>query len=71
MLEDTEISIRIRTNRALKQKAANELKLMGLTVSDAIRMYLHFIATEKKLPAELKHNAMLISVAKEKRVSTK
>ncbi|KND84237.1 type II toxin-antitoxin system RelB/DinJ family antitoxin [Aggregatibacter actinomycetemcomitans] len=68
---DTEISIRIRTNRALKQKAAKELKLMGLTVSDAVRMYLHFIATEKKLPTELDNNAMLISVAKEKRVSTR
>ncbi|WP_233443272.1 type II toxin-antitoxin system RelB/DinJ family antitoxin [Aggregatibacter actinomycetemcomitans] len=44
---------------------------MGLTVSDAVRMYLHFIATEKKLPTELDNNAMLISVAKEKRVSTR
>ncbi|TYA25170.1 type II toxin-antitoxin system RelB/DinJ family antitoxin [Aggregatibacter actinomycetemcomitans] len=68
---DTEISIRIRTNRDLKQKAAKELKLMGLTVSDAVRMYLHFIATEKKLPTELDNDAMLISVAKEKRVSTR
>ncbi|MBF1220527.1 MAG: type II toxin-antitoxin system RelB/DinJ family antitoxin [Haemophilus parainfluenzae] len=65
---DSDISIRIRTNRALKNQAAKELRKMGLTVSDAIRLYLSYIANEKKLPNELTNSAVLISIAKERKL---
>lgn len=63
---NTEISIRIRTNRNLKQKAAKELKKMGLTVSDAVRIYIHYIATEKKLPDEINDRVVLVNSIKGK-----
>lgn len=65
---DSDISIRVRTNRALKNQAAKELRKMGLTVSDAIRLYLSYIANEKKLPNELTNSAVLISIAKERKL---
>ena len=46
-MTDSDISIRVRTSRALKNQAAKELRKMGLTVSDAIRLYLSYIANEK------------------------
>ncbi|KYK94767.1 type II toxin-antitoxin system RelB/DinJ family antitoxin, partial [Aggregatibacter actinomycetemcomitans] len=65
---DSDISIRVRTNRALKNQVAKELRKMGLTVSDAIRLYLSYIANEKKLPNELTDSAVLISIAKERKL---
>ena len=65
---DSDISIRVRTNRALKNQDAKELRKMGLTVSDAIRLYLSYIANEKKLPNELTNSAVLISIAKERKL---
>lgn len=65
---DSDISIRVRTSRALKNQAAKELRKMGLTVSDAIRLYLSYIANEKKLPNELTNSAVLISIAKERKL---
>lgn len=65
---DSDISIRVRTNRALKNQVAKELRKMGLTVSDAIRLYLSYIANEKKLPNELTNAAVLISIAKERKL---
>lgn len=67
-MTDSDISIRVRTSRALKNQAAKELRKMGLTVSDAIRLYLSYIANEKKLPNELTNSAVLISIAKERRL---
>nr|WP_010901921.1 type II toxin-antitoxin system RelB/DinJ family antitoxin [Aggregatibacter actinomycetemcomitans]AAG24413.1 unknown [Aggregatibacter actinomycetemcomitans]AGO88754.1 hypothetical protein pS23A_0021 [Aggregatibacter actinomycetemcomitans] len=67
-MTDSDISIRVRTNRALKNQAAKELRKMGLTVSDAIRLYLSYIANEKKLPNELTNSAVLISIAKERKL---
>ena len=67
-MTDLDISIRVRTNRALKNQAAKELRKMGLTVSDAIRLYLSYIANEKKLPNELTNSAVLISIAKERKL---
>ena len=63
-MTDSDISIRVRTSRALKNQAAKELRKMGLTVSDAIRLYLSYIANEKKLP----NSAVLISIAKERKL---
>lgn len=65
---NSDISIRVRTNRALKNQVAKELRKMGLTVSDAIRLYLSYIANEKKLPNELTNSAVLISIAKERKL---
>ena len=65
---DSDISIRVRTNRALKNQVAKELRKNGLTVSDAIRLYLSYIANEKKLPNELTNSAVLISIAKERKL---
>ena len=67
-MTDSNISIRVRTSRALKNQAAKELRKMGLTVSDAIRLYLSYIANEKKLPNELTNSAVLISIAKERKL---
>lgn len=67
-MTDSDISIRVRTSRALKSQAAKELRKMGLTVSDAIRLYLSYIANEKKLPNELTNSAVLISIAKERKL---
>lgn len=67
-MTDSDISIRVRTSRALKNQAAKELRKMGLTVSDAIRVYLSYIANEKKLPNELTNSAVLISIAKERKL---
>ena len=67
-MTDSDISIRVRTSRALKNQAAKELRKMGLTVSDAIRLYLSYIANEKKLPNELTNSAVLISMAKERKL---
>ncbi|MBF1230714.1 type II toxin-antitoxin system RelB/DinJ family antitoxin [Aggregatibacter actinomycetemcomitans] len=67
-MTDSDISIRVRTNRALKNQVAKELRKMGLTVSDAIRLYLSYIANEKKLPNELTNSAVLISIAKERKL---
>lgn len=67
-MTNSDISIRVRTSRALKNQAAKELRKMGLTVSDAIRLYLSYIANEKKLPNELTNSAVLISIAKERKL---
>ena len=67
-MTDSDISIRVRTSRALKNQAAKELRKMGLTVSDAIRLYLSYIANEKKLPNELTNSAVLMSIAKERKL---
>lgn len=67
-MTDSDISIRVRTSRTLKNQAAKELRKMGLTVSDAIRLYLSYIANEKKLPNELTNSAVLISIAKERKL---
>lgn len=67
-MTDSDISIRVRTSRVLKNQAAKELRKMGLTVSDAIRLYLSYIANEKKLPNELTNSAVLISIAKERKL---
>lgn len=66
-----DISIRVRTSRVLKNQVAKELQKMGLTVSDAIRLYLNYIAKEKKLPGELTDSAVLLSIAKERNLQSK
>ena len=46
----TNTVVRARINEHIKQEASAVLGAMGLTVSDAFRMLLMRIATEKNLP---------------------
>jgi len=44
--------VRARVNEHLKEEAATVLATMGLTLSDAFRMFLIRVAREKALPFE-------------------
>ena len=46
--------VHVRVNEQVKIKAANTLATMGLSLSDAIRVFLTKICAEQKLPFELK-----------------
>jgi DNA-damage-inducible protein J len=46
--------VRARIDGQIKEKAAKVLAEMGLSVSDAIRLLLVRVATEKALPFEIK-----------------
>ena len=46
--------VRARIDRQVKERAAKVLAEMGLSVSDAIRLLLVRVATEKALPFDLK-----------------
>ncbi|MFS8980596.1 type II toxin-antitoxin system RelB/DinJ family antitoxin [Cupriavidus necator] len=45
--------VRVRIDPQIKEEAAAVLEAMGLTVSDAVRMLLTRIASDKALPFEL------------------
>lgn len=49
---DTYVRARIDTNT--KERAANALEAMGLSISDAIRLLMLRIADERRLPFEVK-----------------
>ena len=60
--------VQTRIDQAVKEEAAHVLAAMGLTVSDAVRLLLTRIATEKQLPfAPLVPNAETIAAIKESR----
>lgn len=60
--------VQTRIDLAVKEEAAHVLAAMGLTVSDAVRLLLTRIATEKKLPfAPLTPNPETIAAIKEAR----
>lgn len=60
--------VRARIDEAIKKEASLVLEAMGLTVSDALRMMLIRVATEKSLPFEpLVPNAKTISAMREAR----
>ncbi len=60
--------VRARIDERIKEEASVVLASMGLTVSDAFRMMLTRIATEKALPFEpLVPNAETIAAVKEAR----
>lgn len=46
--------IRARIDSATKAKAAAALAKMGLSVSDAIRMMMHRVAEEERLPFDVR-----------------
>ena len=52
MASDTEV--RARIDGRVKEKAAQVLAGMGLSISDAIRLLLVRVATEKALPFDVK-----------------
>ncbi len=57
-----------RINENIKQEAADVLATMGLTVSDAVRLLLTKIASEKSLPFELwQPNAETVAAMQEAR----
>ncbi len=45
--------VRARIDKEIKEEASNVLSGMGLSISDAIRMLLTHIATDKALPFDL------------------
>ncbi len=47
-------TVRARIDEQVKKEASRVLEAMGLSVSDAIRMMLMRVATEKALPFEVK-----------------
>jgi DNA-damage-inducible protein J len=46
--------IHVRVDDELKARATEALNAMGLSVSDAVRLLLHRIATDQAFPLELK-----------------
>jgi DNA-damage-inducible protein J len=46
--------VRARIDADTKQRAADALEAMGLSISDAIRLLMLRVADEKRLPFELK-----------------
>ena len=50
----TDTYVRARIDSATKERAADTLAAMGLSVSDAIRLLMLRIADERKLPFEVK-----------------
>ena len=46
--------IRSRIDPAIKEEASRLLQKMGLTMSDAIRLFLHRVIADKGLPFEVK-----------------
>lgn len=52
MVSDTYVRARIDTKT--KQRAADALETMGLSISDAIRLLMLRIADERRLPFEVK-----------------
>jgi DNA-damage-inducible protein J len=46
--------VHVRVDRKTKQRAAKTLALMGISVSDAVRMLLIRVAAEEALPFEVK-----------------
>lgn len=60
--------VRARIDEDIKREASLVLEAMGLTVSDALRMMLVRVATEKALPFEpLVPNAKTIAAMREAR----
>jgi len=47
--------VHVRVNESIKTQAAQALTAMGLTVSDAVRVFLTRVATDQELPFALKN----------------
>ncbi|WP_080869754.1 MULTISPECIES: type II toxin-antitoxin system RelB/DinJ family antitoxin [Pasteurellaceae] len=51
------VEVKVRLDKELKEQVTKELNFMGLTMSDAIRLYLSYVARKKKIPAEFTENS--------------
>jgi DNA-damage-inducible protein J len=49
-MAETTAVVRVRVDESTKAQAAETLAAMGLTISDAVRVFLACIATDKELP---------------------
>jgi DNA-damage-inducible protein J len=54
IMTDTTTMVHVRVNEKVKVQATKALTAMGLSVSDAVRVFLTRIAADKQLPFELK-----------------
>ena len=50
----TETVVRARIDATVKDEAIRVLQSMGLTLSDAIRLFLHQVVTEHGIPFQIK-----------------
>jgi len=50
----TDTYVRARIDTGTKERAANALEAMGLSISDAIRLLMLRVADERRLPFEVK-----------------
>lgn len=50
----TDTYVRARIDTATKERAADALEAMGLSISDAIRLLMLRVADERRLPFEVK-----------------
>jgi len=46
--------LHVRVDEAIKSQAADTLAAMGLTMADAVRLFLHRVVAEQAFPLELK-----------------
>jgi DNA-damage-inducible protein J len=53
-MAETTTMVHVRVNEKIKAQATKALTAMGLSVSDAVRVFLTRVAVEKQLPFELK-----------------
>jgi DNA-damage-inducible protein J len=50
----TTTMVHVRMDEKVKERAAKALTAMGLSISDAVRVFLTRVASDKQLPFELK-----------------
>jgi DNA-damage-inducible protein J len=53
-MSNADTYVRARIDKATKERAADALEAMGLSISDAIRLLMLRIADERRLPFEVK-----------------
>ncbi|MFC2484605.1 MAG: type II toxin-antitoxin system RelB/DinJ family antitoxin [Haemophilus parainfluenzae] len=57
MKDNKNVTIKIRLNNELKEQAMKELNAIGVTMSDAVRLYLSYIIKKKRIPPEFTDNS--------------
>lgn len=64
----TTTMVHVRVDNEVKEQATEALEAMGLTVSDAVRLFLKRVVVEQAMPLELKvPNAETLAAMKESR----
>lgn len=53
-MSNADTYVRARIDKATKERAADALEAMGLSISDAIRLLMMRVADERRLPFEVK-----------------